>query len=121
VIRAEVRRSIMTFGTDVWLLDEDGIGQRPNRVLRLRKRSDDSGTYTDGDWEPITYDGCPTDPTLSLPDDFLRALLEALSSYYSGPMDARSLRADLDKERARTDTLIGHLAAIAANRSEPQP
>jgi hypothetical protein len=111
----------MTFGTDVWLLDEDGIGQRPNRVLRLRKQTDDSGTCTDGDWEPITYDGCPIDPTLSLPDDFLRALLEALSSYYSGPVDARSLREDLNAERGRTDKLIDHLAAIARSLAEPQP
>jgi hypothetical protein len=111
----------MTFGTDVWLLDEDGMGQRPNRVLRLRKRTDDSGTYTDGDWEPITYDGCPIDPTLSLPDDFLRALLEALSGYYSGPVDARSLREDLNAERARTDKLIDHIGAIGRSLAEPQP
>lgn len=46
---------------------------------------------------------------LHLPEDFARALLDALALHFGGTGDTRQLRKDYDAERARVDKLIGHL------------
>lgn len=49
------------------------------------------------------------EPTLRLPDDLARALLDALVQHYGGHQNLRSLRADYDAERKRVDRFIDHL------------
>ena len=46
-------------------------------------------------------------PTLFLPDDIARPLLDALAQHYGGTGDTRTLRTDYEAERARVDRLIG--------------
>lgn len=48
-------------------------------------------------------------PSLTLPDDLGRALLDELAAYYGGVAGGRQQRADYEHERARVDRLIGHL------------
>jgi len=54
---------------------------------------------------PVTM---PT-PSLTLPDDLGRVLLDELAAYYGGVAGGRQQRADYEHERARVDRLIGHL------------
>lgn len=54
--------------------------------------------------------GTPHPPTLTLPDDFGHALLDALATHYGGVSSLRALRCDYDAERVRVDKLIEHLA-----------
>lgn len=48
-------------------------------------------------------------PSLRLPEDIARALLDALVAHYGGHSDMRRLRADYDQERKRVDKMIDHL------------
>lgn len=50
-------------------------------------------------------------PSLRIPEDLARALLDALSQHFGGSSDVRSLRNDYDAERRRVDKLIGYLTA----------
>jgi hypothetical protein len=58
-------------------------------------------------WQPFGPDEDP--PTITIPDDVARALLDALSAHYGGTGDTRALRRDYDAERARVDRLIAAL------------
>lgn len=60
-------------------------------------------------------------PSLRLPDEFARALLDALTRHYHGAEDTRALRRDYDLERGRVDQLIGTLSKIAEQAIEPEP
>lgn len=57
-------------------------------------------------------------PTIDLPTDVARALLEALAQHFGGTGDVRQLRKDHDAERARVDKLIGTLSVVAT-RGQP--
>ena len=50
-------------------------------------------------------------PSMRIPEDLARALLDALSQHFGGSSDVRSLRNDYDAERRRVDKLIGYLTA----------
>lgn len=50
-----------------------------------------------------------TGPTLRLPGELGRVLLDALATHYGGASDLRTLRADYLAERARVDRLIERL------------
>lgn len=51
-------------------------------------------------------------PTMSLSDDFARALLDALLRYYQGASDTQTLRSDYLHERDRVDKMIGTFTTI---------
>lgn len=59
--------------------------------------------------EPATT----TKPTLLLPNDVGRALLDALMRHYQGASDMHTVRADLLHERGRVDRLITAVVDIA--------
>jgi hypothetical protein len=48
-------------------------------------------------------------PTLMIPNEIARALLDALAEYYGGTGDYRQLRRDFEHERSRVDSLIAAL------------
>lgn len=48
-------------------------------------------------------------PTIRLPDDIARALLDALAQHYGGTSEAITLRRDYDHERGRVDQFIRYL------------
>lgn len=52
-----------------------------------------------------------TEPTLRLPEDMARALLDALAGHFGGTSDVQTLRKDYLAERARVDLMIGHLTS----------
>jgi hypothetical protein len=82
----------------------DVIGDRVNVVMPTEivlQAHDRNVTWPDG-------------PSLRLPDDLGRALLDALSAHYGGTSDTRTLRRDYEHERGRVDRLIGHLVGSPA-------
>lgn len=66
-------------------------------------------------WEEIPQDEAIADPrpTVELPWDSGRALLEALMRHYNGAEDTRQLRKDYDAERRRVDEQHKVIAGIA--------
>ena len=48
-------------------------------------------------------------PTIFIPHEIARALLDALSSHYGGASDTRTLRRDFEHERGRVDLMIKYL------------
>ncbi len=55
----------------------------------------------------------PVEPTVTLPWDTGRALLDALTRHYQGAEDTRALRRDYDAERKRVDEQSRVIADIA--------
>lgn len=53
-------------------------------------------------------------PSLTIPDDLGRALLDALAGFYGGTTGGLQQRADFEHERARVDRLIAHLTSRPA-------
>lgn len=53
-------------------------------------------------------------PSLQLPEDMARALLDALATHFGGTSEAQTLRKDYLAERARVDLMIGHLTQSAS-------
>ena len=48
-------------------------------------------------------------PSIFIPDEVARALLDALSAHYGGASDVRQLRRDYEHERSRVDLLVRSL------------
>lgn len=85
---------------------------RARHILRI----EDPGSQTVARWEELPDPPAGVvEPTLQLGDDEARALLEALTSHYSGVEDTRALRRDYDAERKRVDDLTSALANLAQN------
>jgi hypothetical protein len=55
----------------------------------------------------------PIAPTIELPGEVGRAVLDSLTRYYHGAEDTRALRRDYDAERKRNDTLVKALGDVA--------
>lgn len=111
MIRAYVKDDPMSFGVRVAIVNHYGDdGSHPREVLRI-----DGDTYR---WDEIPLNAA-FEPTLTLPGEFARALLDGLTCHYQGVDDMRSLRRDYDAERKRVDALIEHLAAIAKQSDTP--
>lgn len=79
-------------------------------------------TVQDQRWESIValsdnpefriVDALEEPPGLLIPTEAARALYDALGQHYGGTADARQARADLERERARTDKLITALIDV---------
>jgi len=67
------------------------------------------GTQEWADHEPLA----PAEPTLKLPGEAARALLDALLRHYEGAPDMRTARQDLLHERGRVDKLTDAVIGIA--------
>jgi hypothetical protein len=65
-------------------------------------------------WEPHDEAAMLDRPSLLLPDEFGRALLDELVTHYGGHSDVRSLRRDYDAERKRVDTLTDAIIKVAS-------
>lgn len=98
-------------GVAIYLTGERHYGSGPVTAI---------GQPTEIVMTDIADEGAVAEPTLRLPDDMARALLDALSAHYGGTTDMRSLRKDYDDERRRVDRLIGYLAPPAASAAEPK-
>jgi hypothetical protein len=103
--RAYIQRDFSRFrGIGIWLVQDRYYGG--GHVLSVGQPAELVWT----DVEDPAVDG--PGPTLSLPDEFGRALLDALSAHYGGATDVLSLRRDYDAERKRVDNLIAHLTRL---------
>lgn len=92
-----VRNDPLGMGVEVAIgrLPEGGEG--PMQVV--------TGITSDG----VTHEVIPANaaaPTLRIPDEVARPLLDALANHYGGTSDSRTLRRDYEAERARVDKLI---------------
>ena len=107
MIRVYLSGDFMADGLRVAILNEyaGDIDTPPQRrILRL----DTDG----GRWEQVEP-AVITEPTLTLPDEAARALLEELTRYYHGVEDTRALRRDYDAERGRVDALLAAVTDLA--------
>jgi hypothetical protein len=100
--RAIVTQHMAAFGVGIYLIED-----RPYGATAVAQPAE--LILTDHD----PYATLPDRPTLLLPDNHARALLDALSAHYGAHSDVRSLRKDYDAERARVDMM---LAAILPPR-----
>ena len=57
-----------------------------------------------------------SEPVIRLPEDAARALCDALVAHFDGASDIRTVRAELDQEKRRVDTLIDQLVKMAGGR-----
>jgi hypothetical protein len=85
------------------------ISQKAEGMDRLLMRVA-AGVIT---WEPVELH-VMAEPTVVLPGDAARALLDALMRHYQGASDMHTVRADLLHERKRVDKLTDAVIAIAA-------
>lgn len=90
-------------GLDIYIALKDGPDSR--RILRIH------GPHAIG-WEELEPQTA-TEPTLSLPGEAARALLDVLLRHYEGASDVHTVRSDLLHERGRVDSLMNVLARIA--------
>lgn len=98
-IRAYVNDSLMMFGSlHVAIIDQDESGH----VRRILRSSSDS-LVAPWEWEEIDHNAGDVAPTLRLPGEAGRALLDALVRHYDGGEDTRRLRADYDAALKRSD------------------
>lgn len=98
-IRAYVNDNLTMFGSlHVAIVDQDENG-RVHRILR----SSGSSFVAPWEWEEIDHNAGDVTPTLRLPGEAGRALLDALVRHYDGGEDTRRLRADYDAALRRSD------------------
>jgi hypothetical protein len=109
VIEARVSDDYMIDGIAIWIALKHGPGDR--RLLRL---TPDPGVTSWEEHEPLAQ---AVPPTLKLPDEAARALLDALLRHYQGAEDLRTVRSDLLHERGRVDRLTSGLLQIAIHAS----
>jgi hypothetical protein len=64
-------------------------------------------------WEEVPRDSRTIEPSLRLPHDTGRALLDALAHHYEGAEDTRRLRADYDAALTRSDVMAAVIADVA--------
>ena len=83
------------------VLEAEGI---PRQIMRL--------TQAGHAWEELD-EAAEVEPTLSLPSDTARAVLDALTRHFHGAEDARALRRDYDAERRRVDEQAKLIADVA--------
>jgi len=119
MIRAIATPAVHAFGVAVTIVNQYTEESSPTEILHLLPSGGDGKTIDTMQWEQHRV-GQSHEPTLVLPDEFARPLLEALTRYYSGTEDTRALRRDYDAERKRVDDLIGHLATVTRTLAEPQ-
>lgn len=106
MIKVRVRED---FPGDIHVIYVLDVTDRGRRILR----------YADGHWDWTEVpEGLEAEPTMRIPEEVGRPLLDALYAAYGGPTDARALRADYDHERKRVDRLIAALIEPPAGKAE---
>lgn len=97
--RAHVRPDLIGRSADIFLVDASADGHvtlvQPGGILRTFMQGESTGD---------------AEPTLTVPEHALPALLAALSSHLGAVEHPQQLRADYVAERARVDKLIDYVA-----------
>lgn len=100
IARAYVQRDFARFGVSVWLGrfgDETVDLVEPSELVLRRTSRDEAATVQE--------------PSLRIPEDMARALLDALTEHFGGYSDMQRLHADYQAERKRVDKMIDHLTS----------
>lgn len=114
-IRVRIREHPVSDCIDVFVINDADHG-------RFLLHTEDSNTFRWTELPPPTAgltDGM-LEPTVVLPFDTGRALLQALVEHYQGAEDTRALRRDYDAERKRVDAqakAISDICVALARRS----
>lgn len=99
-IRVSISDAVSFDGIDIWL----GLRYTPTETKVMQFGPD--GIHSFKDPEPQYT---PVTPTMHLPHEFARALLDQLFRYYAGAQDLHTVRSDLLHERERVDKLVDAL------------
>lgn len=99
--RAHVAHDFARLGIGVWLVKDfgEGLDRAVGQPVEL--------AFETVDRMAPSY----TEPTLRLPEDMGRALLDALAAHFGGTGEVQTLRKDYLAERARVDKMIDHLTS----------
>jgi hypothetical protein len=105
-VHAYINESRMIFGSlHVAIVDQSEDGH----VRQILRVTDDPFAAS---WEDIDHNAGDVAPTLKLPGEAGRALLDALVRHYDGAEDTRALRADYDAALKRADAKDAVLADV---------
>lgn len=103
MFKARIADHFAADGCAIWLYTEWEKGQR--NIMHFG---------ADGvEWQDAAVTSTEVKPTMLLPDDAARALLDALLRHYQGASDMHTARADLVHERGRVDKLTDAVIRIA--------
>jgi hypothetical protein len=103
-IRVNVVENFPALGLDVYI----GRGSEGQRQL-----------WRPQGWDALIDASVQVDPSLTLPTEAAKGLLDAMLEHYRGGTDARLLRGDYEAERKRVDKLLDTVSKIA-ERSDDQ-
>lgn len=88
----------------------------PNGEVMIMRRNAETSYIVE--WETVPIGTAVTGPTIRIPTEFARALLDALLRHYQGASDMHQLRQDFLHERSRVDKLIQHTMDVSFNLVE---
>ena len=108
MIRAYVTEDLLGMAVRISLVQQAADDNNPALILRI----DNDGPTPSYRWEPIDS-AVETQPTLCLPQDAARALLDTLTRHFHGAEDTRALRKDYDAERSRADLMARALIDVS--------
>jgi hypothetical protein len=115
MIKVYLKETPFTYGLAVFVVDEVRAGYR--RLLQGGEGGALSVRWIELQHDDAVFVEDPA-PTIVLPEDSGRALLDALVRHYQGAEDTRQLRRDYDNERMRVDNLTNALVDIARASAE---
>lgn len=104
MIRAHITQKFWADTTAVYIVEHS------DHRYRLLQMDDGVVSWTEWTDDAVTRDD---KPSILLPHDSGRALLQALVEHYQGAEDTRALRRDYDAERKRVDHHVEVIADIA--------
>lgn len=113
MIRAHVSERHFGHAVDIFIVDHQEDGKR---ILRMNE--DGSSTWSDVISGSPAYTADTPKPTMSLPWDTARTVLDALTQHYKGAEDTRQLRCDYDAERKRVDVQASVIADVVKSLAE---
>lgn len=108
MIRVHISHGPFADSVRIWVVNHTDPGKRILHYSHDGQRL----TWSDIDESSALTEDSPA-PTLALPSEAGRALLDELARFYQGGEDTRALRRDYDNERKRVDEQAKVIADIA--------
>jgi hypothetical protein len=112
VIEVRILPNILADGIDIWITMRGD--DRNDRLVLSPQVNGPMG------WQLLDpAGGIQPDPTITVPDEAGRAVLDALLRHYEGASDMHTVRGDLLHERDRVDRLLNTVCMIAGRPALP--
>jgi hypothetical protein len=115
MMKAFIETDRMTFDSLLIFIVEEHPGDINRPAQRWVLHTDRTGVIQS---TAVTENPSAIPPSMRLPEEAGRALLESLMRHFHGAEDTRALRQDYDAERTRVDTLLA--ALVQAQRVESE-